>query len=420
MRLVVTDDLQRNRLGVFFRVVLVIPHLIWLFVWGFGAFLMTIFNWVGTLFAGRSPEFFHEFLASYIRYVTHVYAYIYLAADRYPHFLGQGDYPVALEIADAERQNRWTVGFRLILAIPATVLGFTLANSSLQFSSSIHRGVQAYGSGGLLIACAVLAWFASLALGRTPRGLRDAVCYALFYNAQLLAYWFVLTDRYPNPDPELALLDAPRSDHPVRLRTAAEDLRRSRLTVFFRALLTVPHFVWLTLWGILALLAAIANWFATLVAGTPPAPLHRFLASYLRYQTRVVSYFTLLANPFPPFDGAPDGGYPLELQVAPPQRQSRWKVLFRIVLVLPALVVAGAYSSLLNVVALFSWFVSLLVGRMPRGLMHAGELALRYGEQLYAYLFVLTDSYPYSGPTAREPLAEPAVTAPQPAPALPG
>ncbi len=33
IRLVVTDDLQRNRLTSFFRLILAIPHLIWLALW---------------------------------------------------------------------------------------------------------------------------------------------------------------------------------------------------------------------------------------------------------------------------------------------------------------------------------------------------------------------------------------------------
>ena len=45
--------------------------------------------------------------------------------------------------------------------------------------------------------------------------------------------------------------------HPVRL-VAGDDLQRSRLTVFFRLLLAIPHAIWFLLWSIVALLAAIA------------------------------------------------------------------------------------------------------------------------------------------------------------------
>ena len=33
IRLVVTDDLQRNRLTSFFRLILAIPHIVWLALW---------------------------------------------------------------------------------------------------------------------------------------------------------------------------------------------------------------------------------------------------------------------------------------------------------------------------------------------------------------------------------------------------
>jgi len=87
-------------------------------------------------------------------------------------------------------------------------------------------------------------------------------------------------------------------EHPVRL-LVADDLERSRLTVFFRLLLAIPHLIWLTLWGIAALFATIANWFATLFSGTSPEGLHSFLARYAKYATQLHSYLYLAANPYP-------------------------------------------------------------------------------------------------------------------------
>src|SRR5438270_295339 len=72
--------------------------------------------------------------------------------------------------------------------------------------------------------------------------------------------------------------------YPIRL-VVHEDLHRSRLTVFFRLLLAIPHLVWLLLWTIAALVVLVVDWFATLIAGRSPAALHNFLARYLRYST---------------------------------------------------------------------------------------------------------------------------------------
>jgi hypothetical protein len=191
-----------------------------------------------------------------------------------------------------------------------------------------------------------------------------------------------------------------------------DELRRSRLTVFFRLVLAFPHLVWLTLWGVVALLAAIVNWFATLIAGTSPQRLHRFLSAYVRYLLQVGSYLYLVGNPFPGFVGA-EGSYPIDLHVAARQRQNRWTVAFRLVLALPALVLASAFAGLVVVVAILGWFVGLITGRMPVGLRNAGAFALRYAAQTNAYVLLVSPAYPYSGPCLeRAPAAEPAAAAP--------
>jgi hypothetical protein len=246
-----------------------------------------------------------------------------------------------------------------------------------------------------------------------PRGLRDLIAYALSYGAQLWAYLLVLTDRYPSSDPLTAIGPLPTRDDPVQLE-ADDDLRRSRLTVFFRLLLALPHLIWLSLWGIAALLAAIVNWVATLATGISPQPLHRFLAAYLRYQLHVAAYLYLIGNPFPGFTGAV-GSYPIELRVADRARQNRWTVLFRLVLAVPAFLLASAFSSLVFTVAILGWFAALFTGRMPLGLRNAGALALRYSAQTYGYLFLVTGAYPYSGPCLTP---QPEAPAPEPA-ALP-
>ena len=193
------------------------------------------------------------------------------------------------------------------------------------------------------------------------------------------------------------------------------DLRRSRLTVFFRLLLALPHLIWLSLWGVVALGAAILNWVATLVRGVPPKTLHQILATYLRYQTHVNSYLYLVGNPFPGFTGS-EGTYPVELRVAGPERQNRWTVLFRLVVAVPTLFIASVYAWLVLVVAFLAWFAALFTGRMPLGLRNTGALGLRYMAQAYGYLFLVTGAYPYGGPAEPQPAPAPPepVTPPQP------
>jgi putative flippase GtrA len=193
-----------------------------------------------------------------------------------------------------------------------------------------------------------------------------------------------------------------------------DEVRRSRLTVFFRLALAVPHLVWLSLWGVLALLTVVFNWFAVLFTGIPAQWAHRFLAAYLRYQTHVFAFLYLVANPFPGFVGAADS-YPVELHIAERARQNRWTAFFRLVLAFPALLLAGVFSQVLLVVAVLGWFAGLFTGEMPLGLRNLGAFALRYTAQAYGYVFLLTGAYPYSGPcleVAPAPATDTAVAIP--------
>src|SRR5579859_1619750 len=130
IQLVVIDDLRRSRLTVFFRLLLAIPHFFWLALFTVGAVFVAFVNWFATLFMGRSPKGIHDFLAGYVRYATHLFAYLFLAANPYPAFYTaspQAQYPVDVRIAVPARQKRWVTGFRLLLAVPALFMSGTLA-----------------------------------------------------------------------------------------------------------------------------------------------------------------------------------------------------------------------------------------------------------------------------------------------------
>jgi hypothetical protein len=181
--------------------------------------------------------------------------------------------------------------------------------------------------------------------------------------------------------------------HPVRLHIS-DDLQRTRLTVFFRLILVIPHFLWLALLGILVAFAVIGNWFATLVKGISPAGLHNFLAGYLRYATQVNAYLFLMADPYPGFYLISPREYPVDLEVEPPEAQNRWTVAFRIILAIPAMLVAEILRDLSCLLAFFCWFIALFTTRVPQGIMNFSALSLRYQMQTYAYIAMLTPRYP--------------------------
>jgi hypothetical protein len=180
--------------------------------------------------------------------------------------------------------------------------------------------------------------------------------------------------------------------HPVRV-VVNDDLQRTRLTVFFRLILAIPLFLWAILWGAIAVLAFIVNWFATLFTGRSPDGLHNFLATFLRYTTHVRAYTLLIADPYPGFTGT-QGSYPIDLEIASPEPQSRLTVFFRFILAIPALFVTNILSNLSQLLAVFSWFIALVTGRVPEGLRNFAVLALRFETQTYAYVMLLTQRYP--------------------------
>jgi Domain of unknown function (DUF4389) len=180
-------------------------------------------------------------------------------------------------------------------------------------------------------------------------------------------------------------------DHPIRL-LVEDDLRRTRLTVFFRVVLAIPHFVWMYLWGIAAAIAAVVAWFAALFTGRVPDGVHAFVARFMRYQTQVLAYAMLAADPFPDFDGAHP--YPVDLDVAPPAAQSRLTVFFRLLLALPAAVLASVLLYVGQLVAFFGWFVALFTGALPVGMRDLIVFTIRYHVQTQAYQLLLTQRYP--------------------------
>jgi hypothetical protein len=252
----------------------------------------------------------------------------------------------------------------------------------------------------VLSGAAFLIWFYALVKGRAPEGLSRLQWYCLHYGAQTAAYALLVTARYPTSDPERVGVPWPAPEHPIRLAHEPDDGTRSRLTVFFRLLLAVPHIFWLVLWGVVVFVVAIVNWLVTLIQGRAPEPLHRFFAAYVRYAAHVIAYITLVSNPFPGFTGAA-GSYPVDVQVPPPERQDRVTVGFRIFLAIPAFMINSALSGALFVAAFLGWFASLITGRMPAGLRKLGLFTLRYNAQTSAYGYLLlTDRYPYAGPPA--------------------
>lgn len=181
------------------------------------------------------------------------------------------------------------------------------------------------------------------------------------------------------------------SRHPIGL-IVTDDLRRSRLTVFFRLLLVIPHYIWLEIWGIALVVTVPLSWLVAIFTGRVPTALHNFDAAYVRYTTRVTAYVFLLANPWPPFSSAES--YPVDARIDGPAQQSRLTVFFRLILAIPALILVYIFRLVNTVVAVLGWFYCLALGRMNEGMRNISAWMLRYETQTIGYLFLLTGAYP--------------------------
>lgn len=169
---------------------------------------------------------------------------------------------------------------------------------------------------------------------------------------------------------------------------------QSRLTILLRWLLAVPHFFILFFYAIAATVVMIVGWFAALFTGRLPDGIGFFLAGFLAYETRVFAYATLLVGEYPPFEfGVTTPGYPvaIELYKTP---LNPLAVLFRIILAIPAYIVAGVLGSGWLAVSFIIWIVALVVGRLPDALFQATAASTRYIMRFNAYFSMLTAVYP--------------------------
>jgi hypothetical protein len=169
---------------------------------------------------------------------------------------------------------------------------------------------------------------------------------------------------------------------------------RNRLTAFFRLLLAIPLAIWAYVYAIVASIAVVIAWFAIVVTGSYPEGLYNFVADYLRFVTRVTGYAALLCDPYPSFGGADDPAYPIRMEFDRLDAYSRVRTFFRIIIAIPLIIIRYIMGLLLEIGAVFAWFVILVTGKMPRGLFDLMILANSYTARSDAYLLLLTETYP--------------------------
>src|SRR3954454_17564421 len=168
--------------------------------------------------------------------------------------------------------------------------------------------------------------------------------------------------------------------------------RTSRVTVAFRVILALPHLLAVYAMSYAALVVAIVCWFAALFTGRVPQGLYGFNGWIVRYGARVMAYLWLITDRWPSFSENDDD--PVRVELPGPQQLNRAAVFFRLILMVPAAIVASLLSSGLAVAGFFIWLIVLIRGRVPQPAFDGIASVTRYQTRFYAYAAMLTARYP--------------------------
>ena len=145
-----------------------------------------------------------------------------------------------------------------------------------------------------------------------------------------------------------------------------------------------------------ALVAIVIAWFAALFTTRVPAGITEFLVQVLQYLARAYGFTGLLSGEYPPFDIDDGGDYAVEAEIDAAERFNRAAVFFRALLQLPAVLITQILWSGTAVLLLPLWFVTLAVGRLPTAAHQAVSSMLQYQLQTFAYVGLVTSTYPRS------------------------
>jgi hypothetical protein len=170
---------------------------------------------------------------------------------------------------------------------------------------------------------------------------------------------------------------------------------QSRLTVFFRGLLLIPHIIILYFISLAVSIVTFIAWFAILFTGKYPAGMLQFSITAMHWSARVSGYMFLLTGAYPPFAMGADANYPVrfsgEGQV---EGRNRLTVFFRYFMVIPHMIVLVFLMVVAYVVYFLSWIIALVTGSVPAGMHNYLAGVLRWGTRVNGYYSLLTDEYP--------------------------
>lgn len=189
-------------------------------------------------------------------------------------------YAARLDIDYPDKLDRLTTLFRLIWIIPIVII--------LCLLTATGSGESV---GGLFFMATMLM---IVFRQRYPRWWFDFSRQLVRFEARVLAYLVLLTDRFPSTvDEQSVHLEI---DYP----DAERDLNRWLPLV--KWLLAIPHYIVLALLGVIAIFVVVIAWFAILFTGRYPQALFDYVVGVGRWGLRVQAYaFLLVTDQYPPF-----------------------------------------------------------------------------------------------------------------------
>jgi hypothetical protein len=186
----------------------------------------------------------------------------------------------------------------------------------------------------------------------------------------------------------------PSPDYPVRVEYDRQETY-SRLLIFVKWLLVIPHFFVLIFMWIGAVLAGIAAFFVVLFTGKFPPGIFDFLVGTTRWTYRAGAYALLMTDEYPPFSLDDDPNYPVRLNVEYPDHIANWRPLVHWLLIIPYYIVSYLIQAVwIYLVVVISWFAILFTGKYPEALWDFAVVANRWNLRTGAYTFFMTEQYP--------------------------
>lgn len=173
--------------------------------------------------------------------------------------------------------------------------------------------------------------------------------------------------------------------------------QRERLSNCFRIFLAIPHIIVMSAWGSLAQTLAFVQWWIVLFTGKRNQSIWNLQNSYLAYGSRVYPYLYMLFDKWPAFGEKPDGE-PTTYEFIYDPNAKRGSNFFRLIMMIPAVVIYIALSIATMFVILYSWFTIVITGKQHQGSFNFILKTHRYWIAVNAYGLLMTDSYPNSNP----------------------